>query len=86
MKNATRYTVRVMAVIETVESSDNEWGIVDHVPSGETTKAGDPLLKPKMGFLPAAMRKRTREQQIYEQTVEAPVDLAKLVQVVNGSL
>lgn len=87
MRNAVRYKVTVVATVVTQESDNGAtWGIVDHVNSGEVTKSGDPLLKPKYGFLPEAVRTRQQDVQIFEQSVEAPVDLVKLVQVVNGLL
>jgi hypothetical protein len=86
MKNAVRYTVTVKAVIETNEISSGEWGIVDYVDSGLLNKDGGPVLKQKMGYLPEVRRVTHKEQQIFEQIVDKPVDLVKLVQVVNGLL
>lgn len=86
MKNAVRYKVTVQAVIETVEVSRGEWGVIDHVDSGLFNKAGDPVLKERHGYLPDIERVRRDERVIFEQSVDTPVDLVKLVQVVNGLL
>ena len=77
MKHAVRYTVKVTAVLGYEAKQANEWGVVDHVASGEINKAGDPVLKPKMGFLPEHTKRFEREVQVFEQTVDTPVDLAR---------
>lgn len=84
MKTIVEYKVIVQAVVRTEEVSRGEWGVLDSVASGEFTKAGDPVLKNVMGYLPDITKTKFTDVKILEQVVAGPVDLVKLVQVVNG--
>lgn len=86
LKTIVEYKITVQAVVQSEELSHGEWGVVDHIASGEFTKDGNPMLKPKMGFLPEQRRTKRTDVKILEQVVSGPVDLVKLVQVVNGLL
>jgi hypothetical protein len=71
MKDAIRYVVTVKAVVERVEKAGKEWQ--------KTTAAADA----PYGYTPEIERTVQREVEVYEQRVDT-LDLAKLVQVVNG--
>lgn len=71
MKDAIRYVVTVKAVVERVEKAGKEWH--------KTTAAADA----PYAYTPEIEKTVQREVEVYEQRVDT-LDLAKLVQVVNG--
>lgn len=71
MKDAIRYVVTVRAVVERVEKVGKEWQ--------KTTAAPDA----PYAYTPEIEKTVQREVEVYEQRVDT-LDMAKLVQVVNG--
>jgi hypothetical protein len=71
MKDVIRYVVTVKAVIERVEKSGKTWE--------RTTAASDAPYE----YTPEIEKTVQSVAQLYEQVVET-LDMAKLVQVVNG--
>lgn len=84
MKDAIRYTVTVKAVFERLTKVTDVWRVVAQEPSGAVDKNGAPVLKDVYGYLPPVEKMVAQELQVYEQTVDKPIDFVKLVQVVNG--
>ena len=70
MKDVIRYVVTVKAVIERVEKSGKEWRKISDEPD-------------VYGYTPEIEKTIQREITVYEQTV-VNLDMAKLVQIVNG--
>jgi hypothetical protein len=71
MKDAIRYKVTVTAVVRQVETAGKEWQRVTAEPNSP------------MAYTPEIEKTVEREVQLFEQRVEH-LDMAKLVQVVNG--
>lgn len=78
MKKVLGYTVTVTAVTENVEMRGKEWGVVDHV-----VIEGSNQLKPKYDYTPLIQKTVTKEEKLYEQTVES-LDINSVIAAVNN--
>jgi hypothetical protein len=79
MKDAIRYKVTVIALVERVETVSPEWVVI-----GQEFKDGHPE-KPVdvRGYTPEIKKTVRKEVAVFEQSVDA-LDMAALVKVVNG--
>lgn len=73
MKDAIRYIVKVEAVVERVEKSGKEWQKTSNAPDAP------------YDYTPEIVKTVIKQIDVYEQCVDS-IDMAKLVQVVNGLL
>lgn len=79
MKDAIQFKVTVTAIIEREQTVGKDWAVI----AKEPKTPDDKIASEKYGYTPEITKVVRKDQQIFEQTVDA-LDMAALVGVVNG--
>jgi hypothetical protein len=86
VKDVVRWKVTVEAVIGQTKVVKGDYGQIGEVWTGKEDSSGKPVMERKIGYAPDRDMYVEEKRQVFEQVVDTPIDMVKLVQVVNGVL
>jgi hypothetical protein len=84
VKDVVRWKVTVEAVIGQTQLVHGQHVKLEDVWTGKEDSNGKPILEGKYGYAPNREQYVESQVKIFEQVVDTPIDMVRLVQVVNG--